>query len=117
MSKHTPGRLKAFNLYATPEIRDQGGNFIACGKDGSARAVADTRRLAACWNACDGISTEHLEQHGLPNFAQTISDMRAQRDELLFALREAQRLLLADAPGVALQVVEDAIAKATGEQP
>lgn len=50
----------------------------------------DARRLAACWNACDGISTEHLERHGLPDFAQKISDLVAQRDELLAALKDVR---------------------------
>lgn len=49
---------------------------------GVAKQMPDARRLAACWNACGGVSTEHLERHGLPDFAQTISDLVAQRDEL-----------------------------------
>ena len=44
------------------------------------------RRLVACWNVCEGIATEHIERHGLPDFAQKISDLNAQRDELLAAL-------------------------------
>lgn len=33
-----------------------------------------------------GIETGHLEKYGLPDFAQKISDLREQRDELLAAL-------------------------------
>lgn len=47
--------------------------------------IADARRLAACWNACDGVSTEVLEDVNsserelLHHYAATV----AQRDELL----------------------------------
>lgn len=35
--------------------------ILANGEQTSARQVANFRRLAACWNACDGSSTEWLE--------------------------------------------------------
>lgn len=76
---------------------------------------ANARRLAACWNACDGISTERLERHGLPDFAQKISDLMAQRDELLEALQS----LISDnhpecIPSKLWQKARAAIAKAIG---
>lgn len=32
------------------------------GEQASARQIANFRRLAACWNACQGITTEDLEK-------------------------------------------------------
>jgi hypothetical protein len=57
------------------------------GKDRN-NSIANARRIVACVNALDGVSTEHLEQYGLPDFAQKISDLAQQRDELLHALKE-----------------------------
>ncbi len=42
------------------EIQDEGGNCVAVMGD-TDQAVDDARRLAACWNACQGITTEALE--------------------------------------------------------
>ena len=47
---------------------------------------ANARRIVACVNALRGVSTDHLEQYGLPDFAQKISDLIQQRDKLLAAL-------------------------------
>ncbi len=54
----------------------------------------DARRLVACWNACEGISTDALEsKQGMPLIVsfqreQDRADLAArQRDELLAALR------------------------------
>lgn len=44
---------------------------------------ANARRIAACWNACDGVETELLEQHPAP-----FSALRAQHDALLKALTD-----------------------------
>ena len=93
-ARHTQGRLKAFNLYATPEIRDQDDEFVAHLKDGGPRSVSNARRLVACWNACDGVPTADLEQYasldGCDN--ETVARLKfiigltRQRDELLVAL-------------------------------
>lgn len=56
---HTPQRLKAFTLYAHPEIRTEGDELIATLQSGR-EPIA--RRLAACWNACEGIETSMLER-------------------------------------------------------
>ena len=58
---HTPGRLQV------PEPHDgQYGVIVEndCGRYAvavSIRNPADARRLAACWNVCDGMDTELLE--------------------------------------------------------
>lgn len=67
--QHTQGRLKAVH----DELRQENGRYrmatriTACGAGGNMQqdveaAQANARRLAACWNACDGISTEDLEK-------------------------------------------------------
>lgn len=61
----------------------------------------DARRLVACWNACDGISTETLEL--VPRFTEagikTVQSVEAQRDKLLAALT-----LIRDAENSALDL-------------
>lgn len=76
-------KLHLFSIYAQPEIRTQNDETIAALAPGRAR---EGRRLVACWNACNGIATDHLDRHGLPDFAKKISDLRSQRDDLLAAL-------------------------------
>lgn len=49
----------------------------------------DARRLVACWNACERVSTEDLESLKRPgdiSWAMTIDMLVRQRDELLAAL-------------------------------
>ena len=54
------------------------------------KAKENSRRLTACWNACEGISTENLE-YNLPvkELAQQYNEAIRQRDELLVALEKA----------------------------
>ena len=53
---------------------------------------ANARRLAATWNACQGISTESLEANGVTSFEAAVvmtrqqATLRAQRNELLAEL-------------------------------
>ena len=51
-------------------------------------ATENARRLAACWNACEGVPTDLLEANPAP-----FSQLRAQRDELLEALKAAHHEL------------------------
>ena len=85
----------------------------------------NARRLAACWNFCDGVSTEALES-AYPIGAHKDEAMR-QRDALLDALREyiaaADNSMIATDDvaamlrfGEADKVARAAIAKATGVQ-
>jgi hypothetical protein len=47
----------------------------------------DARRLVACWNACEGISTENLEDNSsVKVLAERYNKALRQRDELLEAL-------------------------------
>lgn len=91
-AQHTAGLLEVAANYPH-------GLTAICHHDGkgwrgiaTANTEADARRLVACWNACDGISTEALESAGnafngwkLASYA--MDDAKAQRDELLAALQ------------------------------
>jgi len=97
-AQHTPGRVT---------FRDDGdanhwslltadGRWLLAllhnGEAPSERQAANFRRLAACWNACEGISTDALERLGTLDRARVDLDVIraqaiAQRDELLEALR------------------------------
>jgi hypothetical protein len=83
---------------------------------------ADLRRLAACWNACDGLTTENLELCGTldyadvkRNVAQTayVNDLQTQRDQLLEALKNIVDVGLSTSRIAAARA---AIAKATGDK-
>ena len=63
---------------------------------------ANARRLVACWNACEGLTTENLES--VLTVGDTLasrfkarddieSDLTKQRDELLASLKEARELV------------------------
>ena len=54
------------------------------------KAEENSRRLVACWNSCEGISTENLE-YGLSvkELVQQCNEAIQQRDELLDAAIEA----------------------------
>lgn len=67
-AQHTLGRLKAVAC----DLMEDGGrlrmasNVTACGAGGSLQknvdaALVNARRLAACWNACEGVATEGIE--------------------------------------------------------
>lgn len=52
--------------------------------------IANARRLAACWNACEGISAEHLEDDAVHKLIRDRDLLLAQRDELLEAAKQMQ---------------------------
>ena len=86
--------------------------------EGDAEAVANMRRLVACWNACEGIDTEYLEgDESLPHYARRLM---TQRDELLASLEKIAGFTLSQFMGphdIALECVTvacDAIAKVKG---
>jgi hypothetical protein len=80
-----------FTQYAQPELRDTSGELVAVVAD---YEVNDARRLAACWNACEGISTENLESN-LPvkELATRYNAVLTQRDKLLQALKNTRAAL------------------------
>lgn len=83
---------------------------------------ANARRIAACWNACEGLDTGLLKN--ITTLGDTLAsrfrmrdkverDLQAQRDELLTALQYAVRQVpeLGTVPGISA-----AIAKATAHK-
>lgn len=101
MSEHTKGRLTFREL--APRTVDDGIGYI---EDADGRPVshhgdhafpaeenrANGRRLVACWNACEHLSTESLElMHFGPQ--HLAAAMLHDRDELLAALRGSNHAL------------------------
>lgn len=87
--------------------------ILANGEQTTPRQVANFRRLAACWNACEGISTEALESKtGIFDAAAKLAD---QRDELLAALERVRATpqWVHTAIGIRAEI-DAAIAKTTG---
>ncbi len=87
MSAHTKGRITfredgEANLW---HMATEDGRWwlalLSNGEQTSERQIANFRRLAACWNACQNIETEVLEQHALgviaAGMSQQISEMTA----------------------------------------
>ena len=89
-AQHTNGRL--YPLQGDPSVlhAEQGarGRRVCCTESFGDKDEnnANARRLAACWNACDGIGTEHLEDDAVRKLIQDRDLLLAQRDELLKAL-------------------------------
>ena len=82
------------------------------------RAIANARRIVACVNALEHISTEDLESGRMQNLAVRLADAEKQRDELLAFAKE---FVEAWGNGMAgdsylLKMANAAILKATGEQ-
>jgi hypothetical protein len=76
MTKHTPGLVEA-----TGNGIHSGARCVALTyMEPREQRQADARRIAACWNACEGIADP--------------AELRAQRDELLAALRAFAELSL-----------------------
>ena len=95
-AQHTQGKLKVVSTYAIPEIRDQEDHFVFAAGSASPQSFVNARRLVACWNACEGISTDLLENLTLTGDTiaarlklrdATERELAAQRDELLRQIR------------------------------
>ena len=93
MSNHTkaPWMFDGKVVYA---LNKKGVNvfsaFVQDGETDEDELKANARRIVACVNACEGISTENLEDN-LPvkDLARQYSEAIRQRDELLAALEKA----------------------------
>lgn len=87
-SQHTAGEIRyEYEPGYCGELIAQDGMTIAAFVDEPSEANA--RRLVACWNACEGISTEHLEDDAVRKLMQDRDLLLAQRDELLAELKKA----------------------------
>lgn len=82
---------------------------------------ANARHLVACWNACDRISTDDLEQSadiGLIRAIRAKNAVERQRDELLAALEaiaDPDKLISYGEPMVLREFAIQAIAKAKND--
>lgn len=127
MSEHTPGRLRAeFGDSGSVAFSNEIGAAVAedCPHGDISKVLGrqNIRRLVACWNACDGLPTDLLEDDSIMKIEGLI---RRERDELLEALKVIIELNVQhaiDQYGDALKaeqmacvrVARAAIAKATG---
>lgn len=99
---HTSGMLALHSPHATTVVC--GGSpkvqvFKAQGYPGSgyfpspSEARANARRLVACWNACEGMSTESLEAMPAHFFGavgiERKTRVEQERNQLLFAIEQA----------------------------
>lgn len=97
---HTEGKL---SLEKYGNIKTEGGDdFRLNGAtlSGNDVAVANTRRLVACWNACDGLPQDDLDElaempNAVMNLARFSDDLVKERDELVALLYDL--LSVADA--------------------
>lgn len=85
-SNDTHGRIEAKPDYASPFLQDQHGDRFAML---IGRTFDDARRLAACWNACEGVKTEILEQAGTRNdWCDLMQGLEQERDQAIELLRD-----------------------------
>lgn len=112
MSAHTPGLLRVDPNYKH-DIQTADGRFeVACadphilcgGQTDAERQAANTARLVACWNACEGLAD--------PSAAQELLEAATVAREALSALiASGDPVVFADA----LAKLDAAIAKARGQ--
>lgn len=82
----------------------------------------NARRLVACWNACEGLDIEFLEKLApkrLANQFTTYCELVAQRDVLLAALKEIEKIVEQNRmpEGIAKAAIAKVEANDTTEQP
>ena len=85
---HTQGRLvyqENSDVY-THILRDAEGRFILqLSQDASGQSEVNARRFAACWNACDGLSSKELEALPVPFAELALGELLRTRAELAAA--------------------------------
>ncbi len=81
MDEHTEGRLKYWSCESTggcPQILALDDGERVAHVSLRRECEADARRLVACWNACEGISTEALEAGVVGNLCSELSALAEQ---------------------------------------
>lgn len=117
--KHTPGRLAANpiqpNQIATADARREIARATILSSHHE--TAANARRIVACWNACEGISTEALElgaiQDRIASACGELYEVKRQRDELLQAIKNLVSVFSLDSEESEVVVARATIAKAT----
>ena len=123
-AQHTPGLLKLHTKYPQDMVTPDGHYTVArtLPQPTIAVAVANARRLVACWNAFHGTSTLTIESMTKPvhevlfDAGSRMNEAASQRDELLEAVN---RLLSWERTGHQtrsedIAFAQHALAKATG---
>lgn len=82
------------------------------GEQTTPQQIERFRRLVACWNACDGLTTEQLERCGTLDRANVSRDVATQRH---IELLTAQRDVLVAAAITALAECADLIGTPAGD--
>jgi len=84
--QHTQGQLE-IRRTASGEIKEIGPFVPAaefCGDTWLDVSEEDARRLVTCWNACEGVQTNEIEElaaiGGVPSLITYSKDLRAERD-------------------------------------
>lgn len=122
--KHTQGELKAYPIelrhglpYTPVAINTLIAKVYSEAYGNHLESEANARRIAACWNAFDGMSTDTIEQMvNVPEFFIKQMELLSLRDELLGALKKIassdhfEQFAALDMKGIA----NAAVAKATG---
>lgn len=118
---HTPGRLEVADgrRIGITLPNEVGGGFdshcvaLTFNTDGRLDAEANARRLVACWNACEHMKIENIEElaniGGVPALIVYGDDVKKECDELLAALEMAEGAIVKT-----LEIVRAAIAKVRG---
>ena len=89
MSKHTPEPWPPFIDVCEPATPHPDSNEIVC------LGFDDYRRARTCVNACRGIGTDELEQHGLVSaVGYELIELTKQRDELLRDMQDVLDMLI-----------------------
>ena len=102
MGEHTKRRLDLGPNYTDTQIKSNRYLLItptdvafSAGIVAEVPNLDNARRLVACWNACEGIQTEHVEQmiffRTLRENAHSYAELERDRDELLAALLELEQ--------------------------
>ena len=111
------------SVYGNVEMNHDTIRVSGFALSGGNEAKANARRIVACVNACDGFSSDVLENVTLmgdtilsrfENQRETFSKIEQQRDELLAALIQAKALIESAVPfeGDVMRQIKAAIAKA-----
>jgi hypothetical protein len=133
---HTPGKLSIGHPPPNGEQTigtAQGLMLFVATTGAEVPTKANARRLVACWNACEGLETSFIETavSSLVEHAETAIEvaatLKAQRDELLAALKTINSRLLECAANPVFvneaydsfyqEIVNGAIATAEGTTP
>lgn len=94
MSNHTPEPWNGKRIgIAVHYFESIDAEITFTGK--SDEAMANARRIVACVNACRGLGTDELEQHGLVSaVGYELIELTKQRDELLRDMQDVLDMLI-----------------------